>query len=207
MELSKTIQALVLSNNEPIPFLGFILRRFIIMKKQFFTILSLITVLCSLLVGCGDLSYATISSNHPTDTIAEDPEDPLPEQADSLSGQNGSMESSENVSDTTSTDDTIDIPEEYLSENSGIEYTVNENGEYVYDGMLFRHKLVLTSRAPTDKHFISIYIVLTNDTELTAEKIFKDSICSKGISPNDLMQEYPSYFYVVVGNHVYEEPH
>ena len=93
MELSKTIQALVLSNNEPIPFLGFILMRFIIMKKQFFTILSLITVLCSLLVGCGDLSYATISSNHPTDTIAEDPEDPLPEQADSLSGQNGSMES------------------------------------------------------------------------------------------------------------------
>ncbi len=115
------------------------------------------------------------------------------------------MECSENVPDTTFAEDNIDIPEEYLTENYDVEYTVNENGEYVWNGLLFRHKLVLTSRDPRDKHFISIYIVLTNDTELTVEKISKDHLSSY-IVPLDVTQEYPSY-YVVLGNHVYEEPH
>lgn len=176
------------------------------MKKRFLTMLSLIIVLCGLLVGCGDLSHGSISRNRPIDTTAKGSEDLVPEQADSLPEQEvSSMECSENVPDTTFAEDNIDIPEEYLTENGNIEYTVNENGEYVWNGLLFRHKLVVTNRDPRDKHFISIYIVLTNDTELTVEKISKDHLSSY-IVPLNVTQEYPSY-YIVLGHHVYEEPH
>ncbi len=177
------------------------------MKKRFLTMLSLIIVLCGLLVGCGDLSHGSISRNRPIDTTAKGSEDLVPEQADSLPEQEvSSMECSENVPDTTFAEDNIDIPKEYLTENGNVEYTVNENGEYVWNGLLFRHKLVLTSRATRDKHFIFVYIVLTNDTGLTNEKIFKDSLSSQAI-PLDVTQKYPS-FYVVLGNHaLYEELH
>lgn len=151
-----------------------------LMKKRPFAILCSAVILCFLLTGCDNPSRNSTSGNPST------PADTESHSSDNT--ENTLADSAENQTD---------IPAEYLTENLDDNYTVNEDGTYNCNGRTFQYKLALASEPSAKNGEKTVYIVLTDNANLTAEEVFRDGIISSTSKTIDEVD------FVLLGLHTY----
>ncbi len=155
--------------------------------KAYFTVFTGIAI-CCLMAGCGSGRQSVASAMDSTQNIAQEstagepatPWDGAPtgihtareSNSEESASAGGDMEHDSEVLEDFSLKD-------MLHEYSEVEYAVNEDGTYTYDGIVYQYKLLYKSKGPTyiREH---VTVVLSNSKDLTEDEVSNAGYLNRG---------------------------